>query len=330
MLFRSMVAALTTGGGGTFALGSTMALGETVGNRLQYIQKQVKDLPPEEQADAIEDYIRKTQDTNTAIALGVGVLDLAGPVGSILRNRAGKEGVKYFTKREAAKAAVKEIPKSTAEEFATGFAQEGLQIGGEKHLGEMKGDVLTGDNFKRLINAAAAEAAGGAFGATANVPLATVQGAKNEAIDKMVKNFEAGQARNMLESAGFTMAPKQQKSAEDAYVESILGTEDEDLEDKKEASSKLATIFQDFKDNVGSLYGTVVDDLNKFNAAIRGQKEQQAPVETEQTLNDLIAKYESEGLNRDSATLLANQTLREAGLDTTRDRKSTRLNSSHT
>jgi hypothetical protein len=304
-----MIAALTTGGAGAMALGTTMAMGETINNRLQYIQKQVKDLPPEEQASAIEDYIRQTQDTNTLIALGVGVLDLAGPVGSILRQRAGKEGVQYFLKKEAAKAAVKQAPRAIGEEFATGFAQEGLQLGGEKALGELEGDVLTKDNFKRLINAAASEAAGGTFGAAANVPIAVAQASKNKAVDDMVKSFEAGQARNMLESAGFTMAPAQEKSAEDRYVESILGVEDEDATDKKEAAGVLSNLFKDFKESVEEMQGRLV-------SAFAGDVKEET--EPELTLGSLVAKYEAQGMNRESATLLANQELRETGLGTTR------------
>jgi hypothetical protein len=304
-----MLAAVTTGGAGAYALGTTMALGETINNRLQYIQKQVKDLPPEEQASAIEDYIRQTQDTNTIIALGVGALDLAGPVGAILRQRSAKEGVQYFLKKEAAKAAVKQAPRAIGEEFATGFAQEGLQLGGEKFLGELEGDVLTKDNFKRLINAAASEAAGGTFGAAANVPIAVAQASRNKAVDDMVKSFEAGQARNMLESAGFTMAPVQEKSAEDRYVESILGTEDEDAADKKEATSVLSNLFKDFKDSMEEMQGRVT---SVFAGAPKDE------TEPELTLGTLVAKYEAEGMNRESATLLANQTLREAGLGTTR------------
>jgi hypothetical protein len=300
---------LTTGGAGAMALGTTMAMGETINNRLQYIQKQVKELPPEEQASAIEDYIRKTQDANTLIALGVGALDLAGPVGAILRQRAGKEGVKYFTKTEAAKAAAKQAPRAIGEEFATGFAQEGLQLGGEKALGELEGDVLTKDNFKRLINAAASEAAGGTFGAAANVPIAVAQASRNKAVDDMVKSFEAGQARNMLESAGFTMAPVQEKSAEDRYVESILGTEDEDATDKKEATSVLSNLFKDFKDSMEEMHGRVT---SVFAGAPKDE------TEPELSLGTLVAKYEAEGMNRENATLLANQTLREAGLGTTR------------
>jgi hypothetical protein len=304
-----MIAALTTGGAGAMALGTTMAMGETINNRLQYIQKQVKELPPEEQASAIEDYIRQTQDANTLIALGVGALDLAGPVGSILRQRAGKEGVQYFLKAEAAKAALKQAPRAIGEEFATGFAQEGLQLGGEKALGELEGDVLTKDNFKRLINAAASEAAGGTFGAAANVPIAVAQASRNKAVNDMVKSFETGQARNMLESAGFTMAPKQEKSAEDRYVESILGTEDGDVEDKKEAAGMLSNIFKDFKESMEEIQG-------RITGAFAGDLKEES--EPELTLGSLVAKYEAQGMNRESATLLANQELREAGLGTTR------------
>jgi hypothetical protein len=125
----------------------------------------------------------------------------------------------------------------------------------------------------------------------------------------MVKSFEAGQARNMLESAGFTMAPVQEKSAEDRYVESILGVEDEDAVDKKEATSTLSNLFKDFKDSMEEIQGRVT---SIFAGA---PKEETEP---ELSLGTLVAKYEAEGMNRESATLLANQTLREAGLGTTR------------
>jgi len=49
-----IIAALTTGGVGAAAIGMTMGVGETVGNRLEFIQKKVKDLSPEKQADEIE------------------------------------------------------------------------------------------------------------------------------------------------------------------------------------------------------------------------------------------------------------------------------------
>jgi hypothetical protein len=160
-----MAAAVTTGGAGAFTLGAGMAVGETVGNRLQFITDKVKDLPPEEQADKIEQYIRDTRDTTLAIGLASGALDLTGVVGAILKQRAGKEGIKYLTKREAVKAGAKEAPKIIGAEAATGAGQETLQILGEKKLGEMEEDLISKKNFKRIADASAVEALGGSVGA---------------------------------------------------------------------------------------------------------------------------------------------------------------------
>jgi hypothetical protein len=160
-----MVAAVTTGGAGAFTLGAGMGVGETVGNRMEFVLDKVKNLPPEKQANEIEKYIRDTKDVTMAVGLASGALDLAGPVGAILRQRAGKEGVKYLTKREAAKAGVKEAPRIIGEEAATGAGQEAVQILGEKKLGEMEDDLISTKNFKRIIDAGAVEALGGGVGA---------------------------------------------------------------------------------------------------------------------------------------------------------------------
>jgi hypothetical protein len=186
-----ILAALTTGGAGAFALGTTMGVGETVGNRLQFIQNKVKDLPPEQQANEIEKYIRDTSDTTIAIGLASGALDLFGPVGSILRNRAGKEGVKYLTKKEALKAGAKAAPRDIVEEGLTGGAQEAVQIGGKRTLGEQTGDVFSAENIKDVINAAAAEAAGGVGGTTVNTGLKVAQAQAAQNQEKEVKAFEA-------------------------------------------------------------------------------------------------------------------------------------------
>lgn len=163
-----MVAAVTTGGAGAFTVGAGMSVGETVGNRMEFILDKVKDLPPEEQADKIEKYIRDTRDTTMAVGLASGALDLAGPVGAILRRRAAKEGVKYLTKKEAFKAGVKEAPRAIGEEAVTGGAQEAVQMLGEEKLGEMEDDLISKKNFKRILDAAAVEALGGKVGAAVN------------------------------------------------------------------------------------------------------------------------------------------------------------------
>jgi hypothetical protein len=186
-----MLAAVTTGGPGAFALGTTMGVGETVGNRLQFIQNKVKDLPPEQQANEIEKYIRDTSDTTMAIGLASGALDLFGPVGSILRARAGKEGVKYLTKKEALKAGAKAAPRDIVEEGLTGGAQEAVQIGGKRTLGEQTGDVFSAENIKDVINAAAAEAAGGVSGTTVNTGLKVAQAQVAQNQEKEAKIVEA-------------------------------------------------------------------------------------------------------------------------------------------
>jgi hypothetical protein len=185
-----ILAALTTGGPGAFALGTTMGVGETVNNRLQFIQNKVKDLPPEQQANEIEKYIRDTSDTTMAIGLASGALDLFGPVGSILRGRAGKEGVKYLTKKEALKAGAKAAPRDIAEEGLTGAGQEAVQIGGKRTLGEQKGDLFSEENIKDVINAAAAEAAGGLGGTTVNTGLKVGQAQVAQNQEKELKAIE--------------------------------------------------------------------------------------------------------------------------------------------
>ena len=190
-----MVAAVTTGGVGAFTVGAGMATGETVGNRLDFILDKTKNLSPEEQADKVEEYIRSTRDTTMAVALASGALDLAGPVGSILRNRAKKEGIKYLTKKEAAKAGLKEAPRAIAEEAVTGGAQESLQILGEKKLDEMEGDLLSKKNIKRVVDAAAVEALGGKTGAAINTGIQVAdtglrqraERKQQEAIDKIIR-----------------------------------------------------------------------------------------------------------------------------------------------
>jgi hypothetical protein len=170
-----MIAALTTGGPGALTVGGAMALGETVNNRLEFLGKEIQGKPEAEQAKIVEDYLRKTQDTNLGVAVFSGALDMFGPVGTVLKNRAGKEGIKYFTKKEGIKAAVKEAPKDILKEGATGAGQESIQIAGKRELGEQTGDILSEENVKAVINAAAAEAVGGGVGASANIGISALR-----------------------------------------------------------------------------------------------------------------------------------------------------------
>jgi hypothetical protein len=173
-----MLAAVATGGTGAFITGTALAGGETIGNRLKFLQDKVKELTPNKQADAIIDYLAKSGDTTTLVSLASGALDLAGPAGTIIRNRFKKEGVESLVKaleKETAIKAAKQAPREIAEEAITGGAQEATQIAGKRSLGEQTGDILSEENIKSVINAAAAEGVGGAAGSAFNVGRAGLQ-----------------------------------------------------------------------------------------------------------------------------------------------------------
>ena len=293
-----MLAAITTGGWGTLALSTAMGSGEAVGNRMQYIQEKVKNLPEAEQAKEIENYIRNTTDTTMAVGLATGFLDMAGPVGSILRARAGKEGIKYLTKKEAAVAGAKEIPRSILEETATGGAQEVVQIAGERHLGEQKGDILSTENVKRVINSAAAEGAGGAMGAGMNVPIKVLQQVQQQAIANNEDQAYKNAMSDILRDKGFVFTREDAAgSAEERFVNNILGG---DLGDGNPEGTRLSNLVDDFKAKVSEMFSSP-----------KGEAVEIEP--KPENLGKLVAQYESEGMNRDSALMLANQAIREAG-----------------
>jgi hypothetical protein len=127
------------------------------------------------EAAEVIDYVKKTGDTSLAVGIVSGALDaVLGPAATLAKRGLG-EVVKGETRKEALKAGVKEIPKGMGQEFITGGAQEATQLGGalaEKEIDEF----LTKENAKKILNAAAAEAAG-ALGGGAATTGARVYGA---------------------------------------------------------------------------------------------------------------------------------------------------------
>jgi hypothetical protein len=211
-LIPIMASAVVAGAPGALAVGTGMAMQEGVQNRLEFILDKVKSLSPEEQAQAVEEYLKATNDTTTMVAIGSGVLDLAGPVGTILRKQfakeLGKEAVKYETKAEAAKAGLKETPKELAEEGLTGGAQEVLQIAGEQVIGEQTGDVFSKDNVKRVFDSAAAEAAGSIAGSGINVGTNVGQQMiQKKAEELAVKEFERQLKQKIIADSADKIAP---------------------------------------------------------------------------------------------------------------------------
>jgi hypothetical protein len=157
-----MLAAATTGGAGAVVTGTAMELSGGVQTRINKVLEDTKDVAdPQQRADQIRDYVLKTGDVTMAAALASGSLDaFLGPASSILK-KSMAETAKNLTKREVAKQIPKEAAKQGAEEFVAGGSQEAINIGAERALGEQTGDVLTKENFKRIIDSAAAESVAG-------------------------------------------------------------------------------------------------------------------------------------------------------------------------
>lgn len=166
-LLPVMAAARFGGASSAAALGTTMALQETISNRLQYATKDAaKQFPdnPDKQAEAIAAHLHKTKDITTMVAIVSGALDLAGPVRTVLKDLLKKE-----LQAEAAKYGVKQVGKDILEEGVTGAGQEMAQITG-KYAGEERAGVpvFSRENVYDIINAATGEAAGGGTGAAVN------------------------------------------------------------------------------------------------------------------------------------------------------------------
>jgi hypothetical protein len=157
-----MLAAATTGGAGAVVTGTAMELSGGVQTRINKILEDTKDVAdPQQRADQIRDYVLKTGDATMAAALASGSLDaFLGPASTLLKQPM-KEAAKNLTKREVAKQIPKEAAKQGAEEFVAGGSQEAINIAAERAIGEQTGDVLSEENFKRIVNSAAAESVAG-------------------------------------------------------------------------------------------------------------------------------------------------------------------------
>lgn len=186
-----MLAAATTGGVGLGAMGVGMGTSEAVGNRLQFLEKELAQLPQDQRADAVINYLEKTGGTSLAVGVASGALDVVlGPSATLVKQMASKT-LKDQTRKEAVKAAVKETPKAIAGEAVTGGAQEATQIAGKVGVGE-RDKFATKETLVDVLNAAAAEAAGSIAGAGVNVGTAALraEGAKPEEAPAVEPTFD--------------------------------------------------------------------------------------------------------------------------------------------
>jgi hypothetical protein len=138
-------------------LGTLVMYPQNLGGQIQQRAQTAEDLagPHASEADrnkATAGYVEQTLPTSAGVAVGQSALDAMTGVEGQLAKEAVKKGAKEM--------AVDTV-KAVASEGATGMAQEVGSIAGERHLGEQKGDILTEENVKRVINSGADEAAGG-------------------------------------------------------------------------------------------------------------------------------------------------------------------------
>lgn len=210
-----MLAAVATGGTGLLATGVGMGTAESVGNRLQALQKDLAETPQEQRADKVIQRLKETGGTDLAVGVVSGMLDtILGPAAA-----ATKQVAKELIKRprvEAAKKVLKETPRQMAEEFVTGGAQSLTQTAGKVATGEQE-EFLTKETFIDALNDAAAEAAGAPAGTAFNAARAalaagkTKQEAKKEAdratlLDKIAEGEDVTEPDQRAGRAGVRVA----------------------------------------------------------------------------------------------------------------------------
>jgi hypothetical protein len=223
-----MLAAVTTGGAGVAALGTTMGVSEAVGNRMEALAPKIKDLPPDQKAETVAAYIQKTGDTSLGVGVISGAFDtLLGPAAALVK-RGIKEVLKGETKAQALKAGIKEIPKQMGEEFIAGGGQEFAQQAGASLENEIQ-DLFTKETAKKVFNAAAAEAAGALSGG-AGVTAARVYGATGQPEEKKPIGIQSlltpkekpiPSAEQMMRDRGF-LIPEQKQTLQEILAEPVV------------------------------------------------------------------------------------------------------------
>lgn len=338
----SILSAVTFKQPGLLTFGTGMAYSEAVGERLKQLDKQTKGMEPEQKAQAVADYLQKSNDVNLAVAITSGALDtVLGPAASLLKKSA-KEIVQAATRKGAAKQALKEIPKQMGEEAVAGGAQQAAQIKGGVELGE-KDKFWTPENVKDIINAAGAEAAG------AIAPTAAIGAIRTAATPSAPAKTEE-RKEPTVEGDGWEVqstSPKTEAKAEPKIAPAAPQPPGVPKLDKWSDAALQSTLdYQMSKPEVVTTRAPVTPDMsaaeraeaNKQNTprnavlvkAIQAEMDRRAGKETSaapapaapaetaqpapplpQAVTDLVQKFRSMGYMRDDALRLAQQEVEE-------------------
>jgi hypothetical protein len=193
-----ILAAATTGPAGLFLTGAGMGTAESVGNRLEALQKQLAEAPEDKRAQMVMDRLKETGGVDLAVGITSGVLDsLLGPAAAAAKFAA--RDVLRQSRTQAAKTALKETPKQMAEEFVTGGAQSLTQTAGKVAVGEQK-EFLTKETFVNALNDAAAEAAGAPAGTAFNAARAALAAGKSPQEARNIAQRTGERRRTVLET----------------------------------------------------------------------------------------------------------------------------------
>ena len=224
-----MGAAFVAGPVGAGVVSTALATSEAISARLGFINEVVKDLSKEDQAKAITKYLQDTKDTTAMVALVSGLLDLSGPVYSIVRGNFAKELGEEVVERttfEVAKQSGKRAVGEVAQEGVTGGLQETTQIAGELSLAEQgEGATLfSPENLKRIADAAAAEAAGSVGVSTAGFVATTgVAGLQNRSRARSAAEIQAVVQKEIVRLRELPEnADKTDAQLESSAVETVL------------------------------------------------------------------------------------------------------------
>lgn len=301
-----MLAAATTGGVGLGAIGVGMGTSEAVGNRLEFLQKELAQLPQDQRADAVIDYLKKTGGTSLAVGVASGALDtVLGPAATLVKQLASKT-LKDQTRKEAVKAAIKETPKAIAGEAVTGGAQEATQIAGKVGVGE-RDKFATKETLIDVLNAAAAEAAGSVAGAGVNVGTAALRakGAQpkgtEERIDPTMEDIDLKPKAPTTEARTADLVKKYRdmgmmKDDAEMLARRTIAEQDAEAAQIAKTAAEAAAYEQELKDRE-------LADRESEAAVVN------VDVEAAPTLESLTADLMDQGLPEDEARVLAQMRL---------------------
>jgi hypothetical protein len=339
-----MITAAATGGVGLLAAGAAMGTAESIGNRMEAMQKKLDSVPQDQRADLVMKRLEETGGVDLAVGIVSGALDtVLGPSATLVKQMAKKVAAGEVLKqgrKEAIKTAAKQVPKSMAEEALTGGLQEAAQIAGKVRVGERK-EFATKETAKDIFNSAMAEAAGAPAGGVVNMAVEGLRAGKAEPTEEtkteqsappvateketLVKKYRGmGMMQDDAEKlADRIITEKAAKEKADAEAAASAAAYEKELKARELADRETeAAAAAAAKPTLESLTGEFIDQgLTEEEARVQAQLvlDREKPLVTEPpkpasairereaapTLESLTGEFIDQGLTEDEARVQA-------------------------